>query len=240
MRVKLFKFVEASKAARVDAAENGMGAAVGGVVASVPPANHIGSPTKGKEEDGKNGAECKTADASSCVADGKDTKTKMDWKEVGIGPLRILEQTGEEETKNGDDKDKTIDAADSTDNKTTTATTEKKYSVRLVQRRESTPGGQGTKLILNLPLRSECHVLRKGDKFVRLSAFEALTTAEEEGKGLVPVVVGNDKKDTEEGTKKKEAISFQVVQYLFKVKTVVDADSLEKALQKGIANCAKE
>eukprot|EP00978_Attheya_sp_CCMP212_P038736 scaffold195042_cov70-Attheya_sp.AAC.1 len=74
----------------------------------------------------------------------------MDWREVGIGPLRILQN--------------------------------EQKSRRVVQRRETTPGGPGTKLILNALLGSTLtnhvptagagsaggsKVTREGDKFVR-------------------------------------------------------------------------
>ena len=48
---------------------------------------------------------------------------KMDWKEIRIGPSRVL--------------------------------TNDKHA-RIVQRREKSPGGQGTKFTLNLALRDEC------------------------------------------------------------------------------------
>jgi len=75
------------------------------------------------------------------------------------------------------------------------------------ERRESTPGGLGTKLILNVALRKECHVFRQADKYVRLATVE-----QEEG---------------EEG-------SLSSVMYLWKVKTVGEADDLEKFLGEGI------
>jgi hypothetical protein len=103
---------------------------------------------------------------------------KMDWKEVGIGPLRIL-----------------------TDDK----------HVRIVQRRENTPGGQGTKLILNIRLHDECRVERQADKFVKLAAFEAVDASPEE---------------------KESAKKFEMVQYLFKVKTVTEGDDLFETLKR--------
>ena len=118
----------------------------------------------------------------------------MDWKEVGIGPLRVL----------SDEK-----------------------SARIVQRRESTPGGQGTKLILNIALRDECSVEKKGDKFVRLAAFE------------ISENTGNEKQ-LKEGTEDKiddgkngdiDVVKFAPVQYLFKVKTIGEADLLFSTLK---------
>jgi hypothetical protein len=119
----------------------------------------------------------KTQNQESTTDSTSDHK-KIDWKEVGIGPLRIL-----------------------TDDK----------HVRIVQRRETTPGGQGTKLILNIRLREECRVERQADKFVKLAAFEAVDTSSEE---------------------KEIAKKFEMVQYLFKVKTVAEGDALFETLKK--------
>ena len=144
-------------------------------------------------------------DSDSCVTDDKSTDKStstssksniavMDWKEVGIGPLRVLSN---------------------------------EKSARIVQRRESTPGGQGTKLILNIALRDECSVEKKGDKFVRLAAFEILENT------------GNEKQ-LEEDTEDKlddgkngdiDVVKFAPVQYLFKVKTIGEADLLFSTLK---------
>uniref|UniRef100_A0A7S1Z143 RanBD1 domain-containing protein n=1 Tax=Ditylum brightwellii TaxID=49249 RepID=A0A7S1Z143_9STRA len=115
-----------------------------------------------------------STDADSKLEESQEEKQQ--WKEVGIGPVRIL----------------TLPSASTT---------------RVVQRRESTPGGPGTKLILNVALRKECHVFRQADKYVRLATVE-----QEEG---------------EEG-------SLSSVMYLWKVKTVGEADDLEKFLGEGI------
>jgi hypothetical protein len=112
------------------------------------------------------------------ITSQKEESAKMDWKEVGIGPLRIL-----------------------TDDK----------HVRIVQRRENTPGGQGTKLILNIRLHDECRVERQADKFVKLAAFEVVDTT----------------------TAEKDAVKkFEMVQYLFKVKTVAEGDDLFATLKR--------
>ena len=139
--------------------------------------------------------------SATAAASLKDSG-KMDWKEVGIGPLRVL--------------------------------TDQRHA-RIVQRRENTPGGQGTKLILNLALRDECQVERKGDKFVRLAAFEVVDDSKEEADDTT----GNDSvdkedKDRDEGAnedgKEDPAVKFESVQYLFKVKTIAEADSLVDTL----------
>jgi len=200
MRLKLFRFVEASSSP-ADAADNegGEGAAVG-----VPPAN------RGEKEGGEKEKEEKKEEAEENEREGKTAK--MEWKEVGIGPLRILERTeGEEERGEDGSEGKETDRDGS----------KGKLGIRLVQRRESTPGGNGTKLILNLSLRNVCDVTKQGDKFVRLSAFEA----------VVP-------EDTAGGDDKGASPSLKCVQYLLKAKTVMDADSLQQALQKGITTCS--
>lgn len=110
---------------------------------------------------------------------------KKDWKEVGIGPLRVL-----------------------TDGEHT----------RIVQRRENTPGGQGTRLILNVPLRKECRVEKPNDKFVKLAAVE---------------IVENDDDDKDSD---KKSVKYVPAHFLFKVKTVAEADSLLETLQKYCGN----
>jgi hypothetical protein len=80
-----------------------------------------------------------------------DTKESavFSWKEVGTGPLRIL-QLRQEHKSQGE-------------------LNTKNTSTRVVQRRESTPGGPGTKVILNIPVRREAVVHRQGDKHVMVS-----------------------------------------------------------------------
>lgn len=131
-----------------------------------------------------------TAEGSKTASSGSATGMgAMDWKEVGIGPLRVL--------------------TDDT-------------HARIVQRRENTPGGQGTKLILNLPLRDECSVEKRGDKFLRLAAFEVI----EDGDADKEIDKDEESKDEDSNVK------FAPVQYLFKVKTMEEADSLLVAIKK--------
>jgi hypothetical protein len=143
------------------------------------------------------------ANIATAAASLKDSG-KMDWKEVGIGPLRVL--------------------------------THQKHA-RIVQRRENTPGGQGTKLILNVTLRDECQVERKGDKFVRLAAFEVVDDSKEEADGTTGNGNGSPDKedknrdeDADRDGKEDHAVKFESVQYLFKVKTIAEADSLVDTL----------
>jgi hypothetical protein len=69
-----------------------------------------------------------------------EKKRQQDWRELGIGPLRILKK----------------------DN----------CHTRVVQRRETQPGGPGTKLIINVSLPKECTVALQGEKYVRLTTIE--------------------------------------------------------------------
>mmetsp|Transcript_2098 Transcript_2098/g.3011 ORF Transcript_2098/g.3011 Transcript_2098/m.3011 type:complete len:512 (+) Transcript_2098:341-1876(+) len=139
-----------------------------------------------------NGSENDQNSATSTTA----TALKMEWKEVGIGPLKIL------------------------------VSNSNKNTARIVQRRESTPGGPGTKLILNVMLREECIVEKRGDKFVKLAAFEVIEDVDANA---------NAKNDNDDGAGKEEnekkKMTLETVQYLFKVKTVADADSLLNALK---------
>ena len=146
------------------------------------------------------------------------TSTKMDWKEVGIGPLRILQSKS---VDNVDDKTKNT-GDDKTENKENTPEVGM-HRLRVVQRRESTPGGTGTKLILNLNLHPACMVNRQADKFVRMSAFEFSDNK----------TSANAKDDD---TKEQQIVP---VNYLFRVKTVTEGDELENALKKAIAVCVK-
>jgi hypothetical protein len=63
------------------------------------------------------------------------------WQELGVGPMKIL----------------------------SSASTEGKY--RLVQRRESTPNGSATKVILNVPLWKESTVNRTASKYLTLKTL---------------------------------------------------------------------
>lgn len=74
-------------------------------------------------------------------ANKPDEKNRQqEWRELGIGPLRILKKD--------------------------------ECHTRLVQRRETVPGGAGTKLIINVPLPKECTVALQGEKYVRLTTIE--------------------------------------------------------------------
>lgn len=74
-------------------------------------------------------------------ANKPDEKNRQqEWRELGIGPLRILKKD--------------------------------ECHTRLVQRRETVPGGAGTKLIINVPLPKECTVALQGEKYVRLTTIK--------------------------------------------------------------------
>ena len=196
LRAKLFKLtrkaaVDESKLESQPGSEEGAMKAVG-----IQMATKVGQDAKGVKdhsEDKTNGS----GNANANDASGGREGTKMDWKEVGIGPLRVL-----------------------TDDKHT----------RIVQRRENTPGGQGTKLILNIPLKDECSVEKKGDKFVRFAAFEVINDSVDD-RGLN--IIDKDRKVDEKNVEEEgEEVKFVPVQYLFKVKTVAEADSLLLTLEK--------
>ena len=141
----------------------------------------------------KTGIQCATKVGNdSNTQSPQEEKAKVNWKEVGIGPLKIL-----------------------TSNNTATASP---ITARIVQRRESTPGGPGTKLILNIMLKKECIVEKKGDTFVKLAAFE--------------IVNGDGDGDGEDNKDDKVDIKLKTVQYLFKVKTISDADALLQQFKK--------
>jgi hypothetical protein len=168
----------------------------------------------GKDETNDNNKENKTNETN---AEEDDDSKKVDWKEVGIGPLRILTSTSKSTTKPASLCE---DVGDKT--KATTSST----TARIVQRRESTPGGPGTKLILNVMLKKECVVEKRGDKFIKLAAFEVMNNDENDENG------GNKTKEEENDKENATSVKVQTVQYLFKVKTVNDADILLDELNK--------
>jgi len=137
--------------------------------------------------------------------------THRRWKEVGIGPLRLLETKPMVE-KNKQD---TVDAL----KKETQVKPMRR--VRIVQRRETTPGGPGTKLILNVPITAVCKVVRLGDKFVQLVALEPKLQE-----------VGTSSDSTQQPS--PAPVVVHPVLYLFKVKTVTEADALQEALMAAI------
>jgi hypothetical protein len=124
------------------------------------------------------------------AADSKDA-VKMDWHEGGIGPVRILKRKVNPFNAENNDAEK--------DDVKTTA------NARVVQRRESAPGGQGTKLILNVRLLpGVCKVHRKSEKCIQLDA----PNIDGDGSGRA---LGS---------------------YLFRVKTAAEADSLQSSLER--------
>jgi hypothetical protein len=75
-----------------------------------------------------------------------ESTPKTEWIEVGTGPLRVLKPSQ-------------------------SASQDVKLVPRIVMRRESQPGGQGTKLILNESLHGHVTISRLGDKALRLSVI---------------------------------------------------------------------
>ena len=133
----------------------------------------------------------------------KEATAEKEWKEVGTGPVRVLQHLSE------------------------------KGQYRIVQRRETSPGGAGTKLILNVKVTpTETHVERHGEKHIRLTTI----VAEE-----VSIQIGLDL-----GNFYKLSIflllhhEFQKATgtFLFKVKTVVEAEELIEAIRKTIEGAA--
>ena len=75
-----------------------------------------------------------------------------EWTDLGTGPLRVLRP------KKADDSVEGVGG-------------------RVVMRRESQPGGHGTKLLVNVSLKDHVEVARHGDKAVRLSYISVAGTA---------------------------------------------------------------
>jgi len=147
-----------------------------------------------------------------------ETKISMQsnkqWTEIGIGPIRILEM----KTQNNENSTFSL-------------------SVRIVQRRECTPGGQGTRVILNLLLRKKSLVFRQSDRYVRLASFEAngvCDNAHSVKRTYSIFCHGSESKDTRNKGESESNISFTPVQYLFKLMSISDANNLQHALEMGI------
>jgi len=81
----------------------------------------------------------------------KSTPKVGEWKEMGIGPIRVLVPISSSYTS----------------------------TVRLVQRRETTPGGQGTKVLLNTTV-GQCDLMGEADE-----EAEATGTRENKTSGKV-------------------------------------------------------
>lgn len=251
-RAKLFRMVPSEKSGGKDSKKSeGAGAsatAQAEVGPSVPPAT-TSAPTKGsgtaaddKETDGKEddkkeeekGGDDEKKKESAVEQNGKDEgkdKTAPSWREVGIGPLRILLR------RRADSNGQKKEGADDEEGKGAPT-----CSYRVVQRRESTPGGPGTKLILNVPLRGDgsCTVARQAENFVRLATVEEVevdANADAEKAEGEDSKAGEDKNEAEEGEggKKKggKKTEQRTVLYLFKVKAKADADDLQRRLEEG-------
>lgn len=160
----------------------------------------------------------------------------QNWREVGIGPLRILRTKQQKKTSQ---IDKSNDNSNhTTDNKSKdTKALCSNATFRIVQRRECTPGGPGTKVILNIVIGGDvpCTISRQADKYVQLMTVCYDNSSQNN--------TNNETNDNELET--KETTSGQSndmnataalkkgdsIMYLFKVKTVEEADELQKQLE---------
>jgi NUP50 (Nucleoporin 50 kDa) len=124
------------------------------------------------------------------------------WHELGIGPLRLL-QTKE----NPLEGEATM--------------TEKQKRFRLVQRRESTAGGAGTTVILNLRLSSShTTIVSPAEKHVRISTAAAISTT-----ATNTTTTG---RDDNENSKVGLAL------YLFKFKLASEASEFMECVQRHV------
>ena len=202
-RAKLFKLINVSQnLAKGNVASTSVSSTRG-----IPPTSYNKlDVSKTNESDGKN---CDGVENTEKI-DKESKRNDKKWKEEGIGPLRILKTITSpgRDTSTGEQKDEKSKENDIKDRKD-------KESIRIVQRRESTPGGQGTKLILNIRLHSQCNISRQSDNYVCLATLEATDTVDTKAKS-------DDKSP------------FKSVQYLFKLKAKSDADGLQKSLELGL------
>ncbi|KAL7519263.1 hypothetical protein ACHAWX_004052 [Stephanocyclus meneghinianus] len=178
VRAKLFRMAPVAPEQETEATETNES-----VVPSVPS-------TAGRMELKK--ADDKQKEGTNDGSSGGKNEVVMDWHEAGIGPVRILKRK-----ENSHAVAESDDSAQEKDRFTALA--------RVVQRRETAPGSQGTKLILNVRLFPDlCRVHRKSEKCIQLDAPSS------EGDGSGRTVGG----------------------YLFRVKTAAEADLLQTCLEK--------
>jgi hypothetical protein len=131
---------------------------------SVPPsANFDNKEETNQEKEGENAKDNDSLDHKNKESSSStETKNKTDtqtaaststfinspeppqfrWQELGVGPVKLLQTVGNPE------------------------------KIRLVQRRESTPNGPATKVILNVPIWKESRSNQSSEKHVRLTTFE--------------------------------------------------------------------
>ena len=131
-RAKLFRLAKKIIKEKVQKSPNMDNVSNGIVAASQKEQSQLSS---GKQEESKNDKNEKESEKQ------EEAKNEMEWREVGIGPARLLKKS-----KNGSS------------------------STRVVMRRETQPGGSGTKVILNLQFRDGLAKAEKsGEKFVQLT-----------------------------------------------------------------------
>ena len=198
VRAKLYKLAPYDEKS-ANASEN----APKGDIPSVPSTKgrmELSKVKSAEEKDASKEEENKTSGEEGGAKETNDherEKLKLVWKEAGVGPVRVLRRkpmfTLSIGTGDANDGDK------ENENKQTA-------TARVVQRRETTPGGQGTKLILNAPLiPGRSYVERPDEKRVKL--VTALLPEEAE----VSVCVDRFS-----------------ASYLFRTKTSAEADMLEE------------
>jgi len=184
VRAKLFRMAPVAPEQETEATETKES-----VVPSVP--STAGRMELKKDDD-------KQKEGTNDGASGGKNEMIMDWHEAGIGPVRILKR--KEYPCASSNIAENNDSAQEKDRFTALA--------RVVQRRETAPGSQGTKLILNVRLFPDlCRVHRKSEKCIQLDAPSS------DGDGSGRTVGG----------------------YLFRVKTAAEADLLQTCLEKMLA-----
>jgi len=151
--------------------------------------DYQGSSSSGKAADGAS-----SASATDGSPAGKATPAAAgEWIEVGTGPLKILRHS---------DKTSGDRSAD--------------WS-RIVMRRETTAGGAGTKLILNVLLRAETVTVAKlGDKAMRISCIKQ--AEEEEASACKDDKAASVLAQSDAEANKEERSRAKPVTYLLKVK----------------------
>lgn len=176
--------------------------------------------SKDKGEDGSDDEESSNSNTGkgkgADSGTGKPIETK-EWAEVGLGPLRVLQAKDSNATTAPKNSKNDAMARDT----------------RLVMRREDKKCGGGTKLLLNLLIRSHCTVTKNGDTTFVLSTIlpsKGISSTDIDNDGSKGVEVGAG----EDAANGDNAASLETHSYLLKCKLVAEAEMLMKAVNDAI------
>lgn len=149
-----------------------------------------------------------------------DSKERSGWIDIGTGPVRILRPRSAPSSSSSTSSvmSPSTDAADQG------LAGAKVGAGRVVMRRESHPGGHGTKLLLNVPLKTHVEIAKHGDRAVRLSYITSVVNSSASS-------LSSSSERAEDQTDSQSAQKVEAVTNILKTKTFQEADQLLKAMQ---------